>query len=244
MRGIELRIVLDLPLQIHLSEHVQGGLFPCAAAHARPGLGLDTAHHFPAGLTPTESERLAIVPGSNDLALAVPDQACIRQRLHRDTQHRLRRAVRTTRVDDSNAAVVRRKGQGVTARAERHGVHPSRRIIEVLAAHGVEGQPLAPYAGLGTLVDALDEAREHAGVGVGRPGGQEHTVWVPRQSCHGAADRLFQVFRDPPVVFLFKVADCNEPCAGADGEFLLRGRPADERGGSVDAEEDQRGFPA
>jgi hypothetical protein len=67
---------------------------------------------------------------------------------------------------------------------------------------------------------------------------------VPRHCRHGAADRLLQMFRHPPVVFLFKVADCNEPCAGADGELLLRGRPADERRGPVDAEEDQCGFPA
>ena len=67
---------------------------------------------------------------------------------------------------------------------------------------------------------------------------------MPGESGDGAADGLLEVFADPPVVFGLEIADCYDAGAGADGEFRFRGRPADEGGGAVDAEEDEGGFPA
>lgn len=48
----------------------------------------------------------------------------------------------------------------------------------------------------------------------------------------------------PPVVFLLEVADGDQAGAGADCELALGGRPADEGGGTVDAEENEGGLPA
>jgi hypothetical protein len=67
---------------------------------------------------------------------------------------------------------------------------------------------------------------------------------MPCQRGDRAADGLLQVFRHPPVVFLFEVAHGDDAGAGPDGEFLLRGGPADEGGGAVDAQEDEGGGPA
>lgn len=62
---------------------------------------------------------------------------------------------------------------------------------------------------------------------------------MPGNSVDGAADRLLDVLRHPPVVLLFEVADCDDAGAGADGKFGLGRRPADECRGAVDAEEDE-----
>jgi len=51
------------------------------------------------------------------------------------------------------------------------------------------------------------------------------------------------VFGDPPVIFLFKIADGNCTSTGANGEFRGVGRPADECGSSVETEENEGWFP-
>ena len=61
---------------------------------------------------------------------------------------------------------------------------------------------------------------------------------MPGDCGDGAADGLFQVLADPPVVLFFEVADCYYSCAGTDREFTFGRRPADEGGGSIDAQED------
>ena len=48
---------------------------------------------------------------------------------------------------------------------------------------------------------------------------------------------------DPPVVLLLEVADSDQASAGTYGELSLGGRPADEGGGAVDAEQDEGGLP-
>jgi hypothetical protein len=67
---------------------------------------------------------------------------------------------------------------------------------------------------------------------------------VPGDGGDGAADRLLDVLGHPPVVLLFEVADCDDAGAGADGEFGLRGGPADKGRGAVDAQEDESGLVA
>lgn len=212
MRRVQLCVVLDFPPEIHLFEHVQGRLLP-RTTQARTSLRLDAADQLPSALASTEPERFAVIACGNDLGLAVPDQTCKGERLRRDAQHSARRRIRTTGVHDGDATVVAGEREGVTARGERHGVNPPCRVVEVFAADGVEGEPFAPDAGLGTLVDALDETREHAGMRVRGPGREQDAVRVPRQCRHGAPDRLLQVLRHPPVVFFLKVAHRDQ--AGA-----------------------------
>lgn len=240
---VESSVVLDLAPEVHLLEHVEGRLFPRAGPQTRTGLCLDAADHLPTGLAPPEPEGLAVVTGSDDLGLAVPDEARERQGLGRDAQHGARRRVRPAGVHDRDAAVVAGEGEGVAAGREGHGVDPAGRVVEVLAADGVEGEPLPPGAGLGAFVDALDEPGEDAGVGVGRARGEQDAVRVPRQGRHRAPDRLLQVLRDPPVVLLLKVAHGDQARPGPDGELPLRGGPAHERGRAVDPEEDEGRFP-
>ena len=74
--------------------------------------------------------------------------------------------------------------------------------------------------------------------------GKKDRIGMPGERGDGAADGFLQVFADPPVVFGLEVADCYYAGARADGEFRFRGRPADEGGGAVDAQEDEGGFPA
>lgn len=122
-------------------------------------------------------------------------------------------------------------------------MNPPCTVVEVLAADSVERQALAPDAGLGPIVNSFYEATEDAGVRVGRTGGEEDRVWVPGESGDSAADGLLDVFADPPVIFGFEVTNGDDAGTGADGEFLLIGRPAHEGGGAIDPEENECGFP-
>lgn len=220
MNRLELCVILDFSLEIHLSEHVQRRLLALLASASR-ALGLHGSDKLPASLAALETESLTIVAGSNDLVLSLPEQALERKKLGRDAQDGLRGLLRAAGVHNGDAAVMRSKGKSVSAGRKGHGVHPAGRVIQVFSADGVEGQSLAPDTRLGTLIDTLDKGRQHSGMGVGRAGGEEHGVGVPSNAGDGTADRLLQVFRNPPVVFLLKVANGNDAVTGAHGKLGL-----------------------
>lgn len=172
----------------------------------------------------------------NDLGLAIPDKAVERQQTGSDVQHRPRGLLRSAGIHDSHAAVVSSEGERITTRREGNTLNPTSGIIQVFATDGVERKALSPCTGLRAGINTLNEAREDSGVRIGRPGCQQDGVRVPRQCCNSAANRLLEVLRDPPVVLLLEVADCNHSSAGADGELLLRWRPAHKCRGTVDSE--------
>jgi hypothetical protein len=58
MDGVELRVVLCLTLEIHLSEHIQCRLFP-SIGDSWTGLGLEAPYNFPALLRTLQAECLA-----------------------------------------------------------------------------------------------------------------------------------------------------------------------------------------
>lgn len=181
---------------------------------------------------------------SDDLILAVPDQTVERQQTSRDVQHCARRLFRRTRVNDSDAAVVSGEGERVTARGEADTLDPASGVVQIFTTDGVEGETLAPSAGLRTLVNALDEAREDASVGVSGARSQKHGVGMPGEGGDGTADGLLQVLGDPPVILLLEIADGDHAGSRADGELLLRWRPSDKGGGTVDSEQDEGRLPA
>lgn len=184
------------------------------------------------------------VSSSNDFIFAVPDQAVEWQQTGRDVEHRAGRLLRSARVDNSDTAIVSGESKGVTAGGERDTVDPASGIVEEFSTNGIERETLTPGAGLRALIDTLDEAGENTSVRVGGSGSQKNRVRVPGKSGDGTADRLLQMLRDPPVVFLFEVADRDHAGSGADGEFLLRGRPTHKGCGTVDSEKNERGLPA
>ncbi|KAJ3518253.1 hypothetical protein NM208_g14583 [Fusarium decemcellulare] len=81
--SLELGVILGLTLQIHLSEHVQGGLLT-VLTEAGTTLGLNGTGQLPATLASLEAESFTVVASSNDLILAGPDQALERQLLRGD----------------------------------------------------------------------------------------------------------------------------------------------------------------
>ena len=180
----------------------------------------------------------------DNLILSLPKQAGKRQQTRANVNHSPGRLLRSRRIHNRHTAVMARKCQGIATRRKRTRLNPSRGIIQKLSADGIKRQPLTPRTGLRALINALDIPGEHSAVRIRRSSSQQDGVGVPRQSRDGAADWLLQVLGDPPVVFLLEVANRDDAGAGAHGEFLLRGRPTDEGGSTVDAEENEGGLPA
>lgn len=180
----------------------------------------------------------------DDLILAVPDQAVEWQKTGGDVQHRPGRLLGGAGIDNGHAAVVGHKGESVTAWGEAHSVNPASRVIQELSTDGVEGETLAPCAGGRALIHTLNESGEDSSVRVRRTSSQQNRVRVPCQRRDGAANWLLQVLGNPPVVLLLEVADGDHASSRPDGELLLRGRPADKGGGTVDTEQHQSRLPA
>lgn len=238
---LQLRVVLDFSLEIHLPEHVQGRLLALLTV-AGTALGLDSSNKLPAPLASLEAERLAIVSGGNDLIFSLPDQALEGKKLGGNAQNGPRGLLWTTGVDNRDAAIMGSKCKGVSAGRKGHGVDPAGRVVQVFSADGVERQALAPDTRLGTLIDTLDKGREHSGMSIGRASSQEDGVGVPSNAGDGTANRLLQVLRNPPVIFLLKVADGNHAVAGAHGKLGLGRRPSNKRSGAADSKKDKGGL--
>lgn len=179
----------------------------------------------------------------NDLSLTVPDETVERQQAGGDVQHGARWLLGSAGVDNSHAAVMSGEGKSISAGGESNALNPTSGIIQVFAANSVEGQTLAPSARLWAGVDTLDKAGEDAGVGVGGSGSQQDGVRVPRECCDGAANRLLEMLRDPPVVLLLEVAYSDHPSTGADRKLLLRRRPAHKGCSTINSEKDEGGLP-
>ena len=158
-------------------------------------------------------------------------------------EHGLRGLIRSTRVNDSHAAVVRGKCKGISARRKGNSMHPTSRVVQEFAADGVERKSLTPSRGLWSLVNALDVTREHSGVRIRRSGSQKNRVGVPCEGSNSTTDRLLQMFGNPPVVFLFEVANGDHSSSGADGEFLLGWGPSNVCGSAVDSEKNEGRLP-
>ncbi len=195
---------------------------------------------MPSRGTAVESESFTVVPGSNNLAFPIPDQAHERQQLGVDADDSTRRLFRAGRVDDSDGTVVSSEGKSIAARGESNRMDPPSRAVEVLAADSVEGQALTPYTRVGTGVGSLDEAGEDPGMGVGGSGSEKDGVGMPAHGSDGTPNGLLQVLRDPPVVLLFEVANGDDPVTGADSELGLGRGPTNKGSRSGDSEKNQR----
>lgn len=220
MNRLQLCVVLDFALEVHLSEHVQRRLLALLAS-AGVTLGLHSPNELPASLAALETESLTIVAGSNNLVFSLPEQALERQKLSGNAQDGLGGLVRAAGVHNGDTAVMRSKGKSISAGRKGHRVHPASRVVQVFSADGVEGQSLTPDTRLGTLINTLDKGGQHSGMGIGRAGGEEHGVGVPRDAGDGTADGLLQVLGNPPVVFLLKVANGNDTVSGTHGKLGL-----------------------
>lgn len=117
MSSLELGIILGLALQVHLPEHVQSRLL-AVLTKTGSALGLNRANKLPAFFASLKLESLTVVTGGNDLVFAAPDQTLERQQLGRDSNNGPWCLVRGAGIDDSDAAVVRRKGKAVPAGRE------------------------------------------------------------------------------------------------------------------------------
>lgn len=238
MGRLQLCIVLGLALQIHLPEHVQSRLFT-VLTKTRSALCLDGSNQLPATFISLEAERLTIVTCSNDFVLAAPQQTLERQQLGRDGDDGAWWLIRSARVDNGNAAVVRRESEAVSAGREGDRVDPTGRVIQELSANSVERQPLTPCTGIRSLVNALDEGREDSSMSIGRTGGKKNGIGVPGDARDGATNRLLQVLRHPPIVLLFEVTDRNNAVTGAHGKLGFIRRPTDKGRSSADSKQDQ-----
>ena len=115
-------------------------------------------------------------------------------------------------------------------------MNPASRVVQIFAAYRVKRQPLAPHAAFRPGINTLDKAGENSCVGIRRSSGQKHGIRVPCYSGDGTSDGLFQMLRDPPVIFFLKVAYGNDAGTRADCELELRWGPTNKGSGTVNAE--------
>ena len=181
---------------------------------------------------------------SNQFFFTIPNQAVEWQKTGGNVQHGSRRLLRGTRVHNSDAAVMASEGKYVSAGGEAHSVDPSSRVIQKFTTDSIERETLSPGARLRTGVDPLDKGRKDSSVRVGRSSSKQHRVRVPGKGSNSTSNRLLQVLRNPPVVFLFKVAYCDHTGSRTNGKLVLRWRPAHKCCSPVDSKEDQSRFPA
>lgn len=85
MNCLQLCVILDFALEVHLSEHVQRRLLALLAG-ASVALGLHGSDKLPASLAALETECLAIVASSNKLVFSLPEQALERKKLSGNAQ--------------------------------------------------------------------------------------------------------------------------------------------------------------
>lgn len=183
------------------------------------------------------------VSRAHDLGIGDPEEISKRQDLSADVEYGVGWLSLSSRVGYGNGGVVADKGEGISGGTESDVLDPPGGLVQKLARDSVEGQAFSPNAWLRSLVDALDEGAQDPGMSIGTAKGEEDTVGVPRDTGDGAAERLLQVLRDPPVVFLFEVADSSDTSTTTDGKLGLAWAPSHARGCSVDAQQDEGGTP-
>jgi hypothetical protein len=66
---------------------------------------------------------------------------------------------------------------------------------------------------------------------------------MPIDAQHGTPNRFLQVLAHPPIALLVKGAYADCAGTGATGKLVFVGGPADKGCGTVETEEDERGFP-
>lgn len=179
----------------------------------------------------------------NDFILSIPNQAVERQKASGDIQHRSRRLFWGTWVHNRDTAVMTGEGKHISTGREAHSMDPSGRVIQKFTTDGVERETLSPSTRLRTGINSLDVAREDSSVGVSRSGREQHRVRMPGKGSDGAPNRLLQVFRDPPVVLLFEIADRNHTGSRTNGKFRLGRGPSHESRSPVNSEKDQCWLP-
>lgn len=136
------------------------------------------------------------------------------------------------------------EGKYVSAGGEAHSVDPSSRVIQEFTTDSIERETLSPGAWLRTGINPLDKGRKDSSVRVGRSSSKQHRVRVPGKGSNSTSNRLLQVLRNPPVVFLFKVAYRDHTGSRTNGKLVLRWRPPHKCCSPVDSKEDQSRFPA
>ena len=170
----------------------------------------------------------------NNLILSIPDQTIEREKTGRDIQHSARRLFWGTWIHNGDTAIMPCKRKHVPTRREGNALDPSRRIVQKLATDGIKWKAFSPSTRLRSSINPLDETREYSRMRVRRSCSKENRVWMPGKSGDGTPNRLFEVFGDPPIVLLFKVAYCDHAGTRPDGKFLFRRRPAHKSCGPID----------
>lgn len=180
---------------------------------------------------------------NDDFVFAIPHKTDKGKKPGGDIQHCTRRLVWCARIDNCDTAVMRSEGQGIPTRRECATVNPACGGIQKLATHGVERETLAPRCWLRAGVYTLDIRGEDTAVGVRGAGGQQDVIRVPSDRRDCAANGLFEMFGDPPVILFLKIADSDDTSTRADSELLFRRRPANERRRAVDAKKNKSWLP-
>lgn len=231
-------------LEVHAPEHIQRALFAGGAGSCTRSSLLERTRKLPARRRARESVDSAVVASTDNLALADPEKVGEWKKLCGHCDDCLRRLLRRRWIHYCDAAVVGSEGKSIARWREGNAVDPASSRVEELAADGVERQSLAPSTWLRTLVRAFDEARQDSSMSIRRSSCQQHSIRMPCHSCDSRSKRLLQVLAHPPIVLLFKVADCNDPRAASNSKLVLQRAPSYTGGSPVDSQQHQSWLPS
>jgi len=143
---------------------------------------------------------------------------------------------------DAKGRIMGSEGKGLTIGREGHIMNPT--SSGKLTKEVTEGELGTPRRSLGLLINTLDVSREDTGLEVRRTAGNQNVVGMPVDGEDGGADGLLDVLADPPIVFLFKVADGDASGTAGNGELVTLGRPFDLGGSTVNTEDNQSLLPS
>ena len=199
--------------------------------------GIKLFDKLPAALV-GEQGWVAVVSSGNDVGVTGPGQRDKRQLVPSDSgDNRLSRA----HVADTNGRVLSTPGKGVSRWVPFDGLTPSTNVelksnfSKVLWRSKASGFRLL-------LVDSLDGGVEDSDLVVGGSGSAQGITRMPVKIGDGGFMSL-DMFGDPPIVILFKIADSNDLSSSGHSEFVFLRTPLHMSGASVDSQDHKNWLP-
>jgi len=144
-------------------------------------------------------------------------------------------------ISNTNSGVLASEGKLVSRGRPLDSLYPARAVVHFNERISSKGN-VTKRSGGHLLVHSLDVSAKDSALEVGGGSSQENVVGMPVNLDNGRLV-LLDVFADPPIVVLFKVAHAHTFGSGSNGKLVLFGNPFYVSSSSVNTEDYKYGFP-